>query len=389
MARQREPYATTSALRRFSQRYTTFSRAAWDESFALYGDGDKAAREPSAAGRPGHGRQDTALESGAWAVARSQLGSAAKPSDPADPATRAVVEQSEPGDALEPTRRLKDAARLYGADLVGIARVNPLWIYASDGENRPVELPEGLHTAVVIAVEMDYDKIKTSPSAVAGAATGNGYSRMAFTGNCLARYLTDLGWRALYAGNDTGLSVPLAIDAGLGEAGRNGLLITPQYGPRVRLCKVFTDAPLIPDGPIAFGVKEFCGICMKCATTCPSRSISLDDMTDSGPTVSNNPGVLKWYTNPETCLAFWRQNGTSCANCIRSCPFNKARGRLHDLARGTIRARWHWLDRLLVVLDDLCGYGTTRAARRALSRYAAEGDAKSGQEAHTRGGSDP
>jgi len=383
MARRREPYATTSALQRFSQRHTTFSRSTWDESFALYGDGDKSSREPSAAERPGYGRQDTALESGAWTVARSQLGSAATAPDPADPAVQTTVEQGGVVDALDLTRCLRDAARLYGADMVGITRVNPLWIYASDGDKQPIELPEGLDTAVVIAVEMDYDKIRTSPSAVAGAATGNGYSRMAFTGNCLARYLTDLGWRALYCSNDTGLSVPLAIDAGLGEAGRNGLLITPQYGPRVRLCKVFTDAPLIADEPISFGVKEFCEICMKCATTCPSGSISTDGMTDRGPTASNNPGALKWYTNPETCLAFWRRNGTSCANCIRSCPFNKAPGWLHDLARCTIRARCRWWDRLLVLLDDAWGYGTSRAARRALSRYATGGDP--GQDGHSSG----
>ncbi|MBS4023513.1 MAG: hypothetical protein KGZ79_14015 [Dethiobacter sp.] len=39
----------------------------------------------------------------------------------------------------------------------------------------------------------------------------------------------------------------LAVAAGLGKIGRNGLLLTKQFGPRVRLAAVVTDAELIPD----------------------------------------------------------------------------------------------------------------------------------------------
>ena len=96
---------------------------------------------------------------------------------------------------------------------------------------------------------------------------------------------------------------------------------------------------------------------MKCAVECPSGSIGRDEMTDAGPTPSNRSGVLKWYVNADTCLAYWRANGVSCANCIRSCPFNKAAGRIHDWARALVRARSHTIDRALVFLDDRLGYG--------------------------------
>jgi reductive dehalogenase len=203
---------------------------------------------------------------------------------------------------------------------------------------------------------------------------------MAFTSACVARYLVELGWQAIPSGNDTALSIPLAVDAGLGELGRNGLLITPLYGPRVRLCKVFTDAPLVPNRPISFGVKEFCDVCMKCATDCPSGSISMEGMTDCGPTPSNNPGVLKWYINPETCLAFWRKNGACCASCIRSCPFNKPPGRLHTLARFFIQFRSRLADRFLVSVDDICGYGTARDAKKTLKKYTAQNGMPLGRE---------
>ena len=54
-----------------------------------------------------------------------------------------------------------------------------------------------------------------------------------------------------------GITIPMAVDAGLGELGRNGLLLTEKYGPRVRLCKVFTDLPLEPDEPIDLGPSIF------------------------------------------------------------------------------------------------------------------------------------
>ena len=363
-------YEIVGELKRFSQRYTAFSRARWDKSSCLY---DLKSPPGSHGVRPGYGREPQALQTGAWAVARSRMqptGTGTKP-DEMETGGEATHKRYEPPDPAVFTAQVKGAARLYGAALVGIARVNPLWVYASAGDEKPVELSTELDTVVVLAIEMDYDRIRTSPSALAGAATGNGYSRMAFTGTCVARYLSELGWQARSAGNDTALSIPLAVDAGLGELGRNGLLITNEYGPRVRICKVFTNAPLVPDPSVSFGVKEFCDVCMKCATTCPSGSISQGDRTSEGRTASNNPGVLKWYVNPETCLAFWRKNGVSCANCIRSCPFNKARGWVHDLARVAIGLRSHAIDRAMVWVDDLLGYGTHRDVKRALRKMRA------------------
>jgi epoxyqueuosine reductase QueG len=88
---------------------------------------------------------------------------------------------------------------------------------------------------------------------------------MGFIAPSMARFIQELGYHAMPSGNDTALSIPMAVDAGLGELGRNGILITPKYGPRVRLCKVFTDLPLVHDKPVDLGVQAFCEICKKCA----------------------------------------------------------------------------------------------------------------------------
>ncbi len=58
--------------------------------------------------------------------------------------------------------------------------------------------------------------------------------------------------------------------AGLGWIGKNCLLITPEYGPRVRLATVLTDAPLEAGKPIPDG----CGECRRCVEACPVNAIT-------------------------------------------------------------------------------------------------------------------
>jgi epoxyqueuosine reductase len=61
----------------------------------------------------------------------------------------------------------------------------------------------------------------------------------------------------------------VAMQAGIGWIGRNNLLITPQFGARVRLITVLTNMPLKTDQPAPFG----CGDCYACLASCPSQSI--------------------------------------------------------------------------------------------------------------------
>jgi hypothetical protein len=76
----------------------------------------------------------------------------------------------------------------------------------------------------------------------------------------------------------------------------------------------------------------------------------------TGATKSNNPGVKKWFVNPETCYGFWIENGSDCSNCIRSCPYTKKDGLLHRMILWGVRY-FPWLNRLVLKFDDLIGYG--------------------------------
>ena len=189
-------------------------------------------------------------------------------------------------------------------------------------DGNTIKVPEECKFAIVMTVKMDGSAIKTSPAYTACIETGIAYSKMAFLISCMAEFIRTLGYKAIPMGNDTALSIPLAIDAGLGQLGRNGLLITPEFGPCVRICKVFTDLPLIVDKPIEFGVTEFCKKCRKCSEACEADAIQTeDDPSFKTECLSNNQGILRWAINHDKCYNFWLENGGDCSNCIVSCPF--------------------------------------------------------------------
>ena len=110
-----EPYTITDALQRFNQRYTAFARARWDDSCPLYAQQGKPVDEILEAGRPGYGREDLALQNGAWAVARSRLDTpqATAPGG-AGTAESASGDRHRPGDLRAFTRQVKQAASEVG-----------------------------------------------------------------------------------------------------------------------------------------------------------------------------------------------------------------------------------------------------------------------------------
>jgi len=242
------------------------------------------------------------------------------------------------------TSALKKAAKLYGADLVGIAPYDERWLYKSEvympidfytGKliqskmdlRRPVDFGFQPKSVVVLAYEMDYDAYQTQPSEIGGAATTLGYSRMIENALRVATFLRGLGYNAHHAGNDISLSVPVAIQAGLGESSRMGLLVTEEFGARVRIAKVYTDLELAFDKPKTFGVKTFCEKCKKCSRVCPAGAISnitkTTDKENKPCNISNGTGVDKWYNDGMKCLHFWGENGTECGVCVAQCFYSR------------------------------------------------------------------
>jgi len=358
---------------RFNQKNEMFKRNIWDEKNR---DLLKRFTEIHYQPKVGYRKIDYAFRNASWALewkygmgnVRSNFGLYEWKGVPER--IRPYAETGDPvqGSPEEMSRMVKKTARFYGADLVGICNVHPNWIYSHEfnmltQETYPIDLPEGCNQAVVMAIEMDYEAIRSSPTGISAGATGLGYSKMAFLANMVAIFIRGLGYRAIPAGNDTALSIPLAMAAGLGESSRMGLLITEKYGPRVRLCKVFTDLPLEVNSYRPFGVKPFCETCKKCATRCPSQAISHGEMTTEGLNICNQSGILKWYVDGEKCYSFWAKNRMDCTTCIRVCPFNKGPGKSHDAVRSVIR-RTRLFNPLFNWIDSLLGYDRPLPAKK-------------------------
>jgi reductive dehalogenase len=241
-------------------------------------------------------------------------------------------------------------ARYYGAVDAGIASLRPYHFYSHSGRHadhwgEAIAAEPG--SAVVVVVAMDWKMIAQAPSLPAILESARQYVEAAKIASLIAEYIRGLGYRsrAHSDGNYDVLCVPLAVDAGLGELGRLGVLIHPVYGPCVRLAVVSTELELKPTPKRAMHTDSFCRICKKCGENCPTRAIS-----DGEEPVSRN--FRHWSVIQENCYAFWKQIGTDCAVCIRSCPYTKPDTLLHRLVRFYV-SRNQLNQRLALLLDDL------------------------------------
>ena len=369
-------FEVSGDFKRFNQKYDMFNRSIWDDEVRS----DRARRfyesyfTDLAQFRKVEGFQhrDYALRNAAWYIADFTADllemSADRKEGFLDSYTmfrEGATRQTE-GTAAENTDDLKRAGRFLGADMIGICDYDERWVYTHRYSrqkltDKAMDLPDDLSHVVVIANEMHHQTIQTVPSALSGAATGQGYSKDIIAVLSITQYIRNLGYRAVASLNDTALSIPLAIQAGLGQYGRHGLLITPEYGPRVRIAKIFTDLPLLADEPIDFGVTETCNLCRRCSDGCPIKAIPFDQPSyEIYDGVSHLKGIRKWTIDAKKCFKFWVNQGTDCSICIRVCPYNKDFSQFHNrVLRWMLGNRWR---RLALWLDKRLKYGARKKA---------------------------
>ncbi|MEE2877349.1 MAG: reductive dehalogenase [Candidatus Neomarinimicrobiota bacterium] len=363
-------FEISNRFERFSQKDDIFNRSFWDSAIrsektdAFY----ESYRKPLQEWRhvDGYHQKDFALRNAGWHVAdlfAERLEDQDRREGFLDYLTSHREGASEKRDIDAPgemSKEIKKVAKLFGAELVGITYFDERWVYThkysrQSEDELEMDLPEELTSAIVVCHEMDHNLLKTVPSALSGTATGLGYSQDAVTLLALAQYIQNLGYTAVASMNDTALSIPLAIKAGLGEYGRHGLLITPELGPRLRIGKVFTDLPLAHDRPIRFGVEKFCDICRKCSDACPPAAIPDGEPSEMTFNRSNIPGINKWTVDGEKCFEFWTKQVTDCSICLRVCPYSRP----YPVWINRVRHRLmgSFLRRIMLWLDDLIGGG--------------------------------
>ena len=231
---------------------------------------------------------------------------------------------------------VKNLTRYWGAHSVGVTALQPYHVYTHIGRGSgeygaPVVLDH--RYAIAFSVEMSREMVDTGPAAPTVLESAQQYVNATIIAIQLANFIRALGYpaRAHIDGNYRVIAPLVARDAGLGEIGRMGLLMTPRLGPRVRLGAVTTDLPLVPDSRSDDpSMLDFCRICKKCADNCPVRAIPHDDRREID-------GVSRWRIDSDTCFRYWSVVGTDCGRCMAVCPYSYPDSWMHNGVRWALR----------------------------------------------------
>ena len=232
---------------------------------------------------------------------------------------------------LEYTEKIKDRIMDLGADLVGVADVEPL----KELKVHPPDLLHSFSRAVSVALKLPraaFEGISDRPTPI--------YKSVYQTANQILDQIAFRTAMLLQADGFKGLPIPasqildhenlyaaishkaVARMAGLGWQGKNLLLITPQYGSRVRLVTVLTNAPLDADGPL----RNRCGDCTACQDACPAEAIKGINTESHYKNRNEAMYFSRCVEKVKGQFAMIPEVGVPiCGICIKVCPFGRGK----------------------------------------------------------------
>lgn len=224
-----------------------------------------------------------------------------------------IADKRHEASAAQLSRDLAAFALAHEADEVGIAPMDPLYVF--DGYT--IDDP----WVIVLALAHNYERLKQVPSnetnGVGVTDVGDQYARGTRASFALANWIRSQGYHArAFPGPmaDALLLIPPAIASGLGELGKHGSLISRHFGSGVRLAGVTTDMPLTATMPDRFGADEFCASCHICTRECPPDAIFEEKQMVRG--------VERWYVDFDKCIPYFAEAAT-CGICIAVCPWTR------------------------------------------------------------------
>ncbi len=227
------------------------------------------------------------------------------------------------------TEKIKANIIKLGADLVGVADTKPLTKLTLDPPNLLDSFPRAISIAIRLPSAV-FEQITDQPTPL--------YSSVYHSANRILDQIAFHATNVLQRDGFKNLPIPASqvLDrenwygaithkavgrmAGLGWQGKSLLLVNPDYGPRIRLATILTDAPLNVDSPI----KNRCGECNLCREACPAGAIK-------------GVGTKDNYKSREEALYFSRcvdklvgefsklpnVDAPICGICIKVCPFGR------------------------------------------------------------------
>lgn len=228
------------------------------------------------------------------------------------------------------TDELRDLAAAEGAELFGVASAEAYERRFGD-KPAPSSFVAGARSVIVVGMPFEPGTVATvlrpdlaalrkraadevtEGSAVQPAGAERYFLReenhllireLSRTGYRLAKRLRHRGWTALHLppSKQDGrfrtapfYHTPAMYLAGLGTMGLNCCILTPQFGPRVFVTSIITDAPLVAGEPME---SELCTRCGLCVENCPIGALDGEG-----------------WKNPYACASYG-----CCGTCIAICP---------------------------------------------------------------------
>lgn len=227
------------------------------------------------------------------------------------------------------TPDIKTFCKSIGADLVGIADLAPFkhgWVVL------PQNLLEPYTRAISIAMHVNDDiinSISDGPTPEYAQHYRSVNASLDRITSKIVRWITEKEFHAMsipashivdessLLGNISHKAV--ARMAGIGWQGKSLLIISPEYGPRIRLATVLTNMPLEADQPL----KNRCGRCMECAKACPASAIKNVSTESHYESRDEAIHLEKCHAKTKEFKAMPGIGARICGVCVKVCPFGK------------------------------------------------------------------
>lgn len=210
------------------------------------------------------------------------------------------------------TERLRRALMKAGACLVGFADLSCLDTSVTKGyllgigfalqyDSDAVDsLP---HSELFHAMRAELDEKAKKLYAVAGVLLDNwGYCYTRISSSVARDELPDVG--------ETLPQKTIATLAGLGWIGKSTLLVSFDYGPRIKLGAMLTDGPFQADSPV---IHSGCNDCNSCVDACPVEAIKGSNWSQG----LDRADLL----DVKLCYDHFRKG--ACGLCLKACPVGR------------------------------------------------------------------
>ena len=209
------------------------------------------------------------------------------------------------------TEAIKEKARELGFIEVGITFFDHRYTFSSKKEHTTY-----YPNIICLAYEQDFEPTQTIPSVDAEIVHSSTYRTEGAAALELGNFIRSHGYHAQVtgSGDSPGPYIPMFVEAGLGQLGACGYLLTPHVGNRCRLVSVTTDANVTHDKPIDYGMHAFCQGCQVCVNRCPGRALMRDKI---------------WWRGLEKNKLYFKRcrpvmaRYLGCGICMKTCPVQK------------------------------------------------------------------